>query len=231
MDTFRCRFAVLCGVLAVLVGYQPALAASADQASQSARDILNVGEPGPRAIGLTIRTDTPEGQPLKAGDSVVLHVKASRECYIAAIYISAHGDAVILFPNDKTPDNFVKPDKEYTLFGKDSGISLKVGDKMKQGHIVFFASSQPFNTNPLKAVDGKACVTVAPRADEDIRVLKSKIDTLAKDEGFNKIVLQLKAEGAKGNSFNLMGLPSSVSSDKPEGITGVQGLKGEDVKR
>lgn len=230
MGNIVCRFVVIFGLLAWVLGSPAGAAPAKESASAGAHQLLDIGKPGPRAIRLDIRTDTPDGQPLKAGDSVVLHVNASHECYITAIYISAAGDAVILFPNTKTPDNRIEPEKEYTLFGGDSGIKLKVGDTMKEGRIVFFASPRPLNLSPLKPADGQACISIARGATEDVRVLKQKIEALAREKGFARKVLQLKAHGSKGTSLNLMGLPSTVRSDKPEGVTGVQGFKDEEAK-
>ncbi len=161
----------------------------------------------------------------------MLHMKASHEAYIVAIYVSSKGDAVVLFPNGQTPDNRIIPEKEYTLFGEGSGIKLKVSDKMKEGQIVFFASSTPFKLAPLKPREGQACIKIAGSAAKELGVLKQRIEKLASDKGFNRIVLQLRAEGGEGVSLNLMGLPTSVTSDKPEGITGVQGEKPQDIKQ
>jgi hypothetical protein len=208
-----------------------AFATAKEEAPKGAQELLSIGKPGAHAIDLTIRTDQPERQPLKAGDSIVLHVKAVREAYVTAIYVSSGGDAVVLFPNSKTPDNRVLPEKEYTLFGEGSGITLKVSDKMKEGQIVFFASSTPFSLAPLKTHEGQACIHIAGSAAKDLGVLKRKIQTLAQDKGFSRTVLQLRAKGGEGVSLNLMGLPTSVTSDKPEGITGVQGAKPQDIKQ
>jgi hypothetical protein len=230
MGKTLCRFVVITCAVVGLIGSDTSVVRAKKQAPQGAQGLLSIGKAGPNAIDLKIRTDKPEGQPLEAGDSVVLHVRASRECYITAIYVSAKGDAVVLFPNSKTPGNLIKPEQEYTLFGESSGIKLKVSDTMKEGRIVFFASAAPLSLVPLKAAQGQACISIEHTAAEEIGTLKQKIEVLAKDEGFNRIVLQLKARGTKGGSLNLMGLPSSVGSDKPEDITGVQGVKDQDAK-
>jgi hypothetical protein len=231
MGKTLCRFVVIVCVVVGLIGSDSSVVLAKKQAPQGAQGLLSIGKAGPNAIDLKIRTDKPEGQPLNAGDSVVLHVRASRECYLTAIYVSAKGDAVVLFPNSKTPDNLIKPEKEYTLFGESSGIKLRISDTMKEGRIVFFASATPLSLAPLKAPQGQACIAIDSAAGEEIATLKEKIEVLAKDDGFNRIVLQLKARGAKGGSLNLMGLPSSVGSDKPEDITGVQGVRDQAPKQ
>ncbi len=231
MGRILCRSVVLLSVLIGLTWIHYTLATAKEQAPEGAQKLLSIGKAGPHAIDLKIRTDQPEGQPLKAGDSIVLHVKASREAYVTAIYVSSSGDAVVLFPNSQTPDNHVMPEKEYTLFGEGSGIKLKVSDKMKEGQIVFFAASTPFGLAPLKTHEGQACIRIEGSAEKELGVLKEKIEALSRDKGFNRIVLQLRAGSGEGVSLNLMGLPTSVTSDKPEGITGVQGVKPQDIKQ
>jgi hypothetical protein len=225
-----CRLVVLLSVCVGLTWVHSSSAMATEQPLKEAQEFLSIGKAGPQAIDLQIRTDHAEGQPLKAGDLIVLHVRASREAYIAAIYFSSTGDTVVLFPNKQTPDNHIMPGKEYSLFGEGSGIRLKVSDKMKEGQIVFFASSKPFNLSPLQVPEGQTCITIACSAEKERGVLKQQIEALAEDQGFNKVVLRLKTGGNEGVPLNLMGLPTTVTSDKPESITGVQGVKQQDIK-
>jgi hypothetical protein len=60
---------------------------------------------------------------------------------------------------------------------------------------------------------------------KDIDFLCGKLETLSKEEGFNRKVLALKDESGKKDALGLMGLPMDVKSGRPQSVTGVQGLK------
>jgi hypothetical protein len=204
--------------------------AAPERDSSGTESLMAVGNPGPKAIDLTIRTDKPEGYRFKPGDTLALHVRADRKAYLTAVYLSSRGDAVILFPNRKTQDNLILSHKDYSLFGESDPVKLRVSDTMKEGRIVFFVSSSPFSLDPLKMTADQPCVQIPASAHEQLDILKRKIEDMAKDEGFNRVLLSVKAGGSVGISLNLMGLPTAIKSEKPETVTGVQGVQSEPIE-
>jgi hypothetical protein len=204
--------------------------AGSEGTPQAAAELTTVGTPGPKAIQLKIWTDKPESHVFRAGDSIVLHVRADRRACIAVVYISSKGDAIVLFPNAQTPDNLILPGRDYTLFGDSAPIKLKISETMKEGRIVVFSSSSPLPLDSLGAVsESKPCIQIPSSAPDRLDALKGYLERASKDEGFNRVVLALKGGGAAGLSLKLMGLPTAVKSEKPETVTGVQGLRPEKI--
>jgi hypothetical protein len=205
--------------------------AQGGQGPAQATDLSGIGSIGPKAIPLKVWTDNPEGTPVKPGDAIVVHLQTGEKAYLTAIYLSGAGNAIILIPNAQAPESLLLPNTEYTLFGEDSHLKLTVDKKMKEGKIVFYVSPVPFSLGEFKLEPGKACVMMAPDAKDRLDLLQSKIEAMAKDEGFNRTVLSLKANGEKGMSLNLMGIPAAIKSETPETMTGVQGVKPREVPK
>jgi hypothetical protein len=225
MNTPLCR---RIAILATVVGFafltlSPARGATTDLPEDVAA-LLNIGKAGPKAITLNVCTDKPEDYAFRKGEPLVLNLKTSEQAYLSAIYISSAGDAVILLPNSENPTGSITADKELKLFGSDSGIAVKIGDKMKGGQIVFYAASTPLKLEPLKAAQGQPFLQISHEDKKDLKLLGEKLEGLAKDEGFNRVVMRLNI------GLNLMGLPTAVKSEKPETITGVQGALPEKDK-
>ena len=224
MNISLARVFIVCSLVVGLLAFCPVVgpAAAADDA-HPVQKWLSIGQPGTKAIELTVWAESPEGKEIKAGDPVVIHLKSAKKGYVTALYVSPMGDTTVLFPNKANPNNLVESGKQYTLFKPDSGVKLALGDQTKDARIVFYASDKPLDLAPLKIAEGESWLSVPMTAKQDMDVLVKKIEALTKDEGFNKQVLALKSGGKKGVS--LMGLPVNVKSSKPEGIAGVQGAK------
>ncbi|MBM4328342.1 MAG: DUF4384 domain-containing protein [Deltaproteobacteria bacterium] len=224
MNTLMRRILVLCPLVVGLLAFCPAmdLAAATDD-SHPVQKWLSIGQPGPKAIELTVWAERPDGKEVKTGDPVVVHLKAARKAYVTALYVSPTGDTTVLFPNKSNPNNLVEPEKQYTLFKPETDVNLVLSDQTKDARIVFFASDKPLDLAPLKMAEGDNWLSVPMTAKQEMEVLVKKIEAFTKDEGFNKQVLALKSGGKKG--LGLMGLPVNVKSSRPEGIAGVQGAK------
>ncbi len=188
--------------------------------------LLSVGRIGDNPVELKVRTNKPEDQKFTPGDNVVIHLSTDRDAYVTAVYISAKGDGIVLFPNSESPDNLVKAGEEVTLFGSSSGIRLKVSPKTEGSKIVFFASARPLDPEPLKASAATGCIFIPAAAEKEIDILTKKVASLSQDSSFNRVILSLTTASEKGVSLNLMGLPVNVKSDKPETVVGVQGVRG-----
>ncbi len=213
---------ILVVLLSLAVAAQAAVKEGGKESASSA--LLTLGDVGKDSIGFKVWTDKPEGEPYLPDEPIVIHLTAKAKAYVTAVYVSSSGDAMILFPNKETSANEVLPDKQYTLFGKDSNIQIKAGDKTKAARIVFYVSPGPVDLAPLDVPKGMPCIVVRHDAVKEMKILTDKIKDMAKQKGFNRVVLGLKA-GAEEDGLKLMGLPVGVKTSKPESITGVQGAK------
>ncbi|MFH0823552.1 MAG: DUF4384 domain-containing protein [Pseudomonadota bacterium] len=214
-------------LMAGLLLFCPVLAIGAqDDAATSGKKLPIIGPIGPKAVDLHVWTNKPKTGKFQPGEAVFLHAKSAGKAFVTALYLSGKGDVTVLFPNKENANSELVPGREYTLVGPDSTIKINAGAESGQDKIVVYASSLPFALDPLKIAEGQACLSIPSAASDQMTLLKEKLLTMSKDEGFNyKIV----AFGA-APSLNLMGLPSSVQSAVPESVAGVQG-RTEDIKK
>jgi hypothetical protein len=221
-------FNIVCCSMAIvgLILLGAGLGTAADNKPAAAADqLLSVGKIGPNPIDLKIGIEKPPADKASAAVSPVVKLAVSRKAYVTAIYISSNGDATILLPNKETPDNLFLHGKEYTLFGAESKIKLTADEKQKKSKIVFYASPNPLKLDPLSVPEGQDFITIPNSSLKDIDFLCGKLETLSKEEGFNRKVLALKDESGKKDALGLMGLPMDVKSGRPQSVTGVQGIK------
>lgn len=200
------------------------------QAETIVQRLSSAGAVGPNAIQLSVRTNRPKEATFREGEFIAFHVKTSRKAYIAAIYISSVGDAIVLYPNSETPAGLMLPGKEYTLFGSDSRLKLKVSKKIKEGKIFFFAFSKPLDFHPLKIAEGRICLWVPRSSAKEQDILTKKVEQAAQWEGFNRKVVTVKGAGETGVSLRMMGLPDAEESEDPGTTTGAQGLR-DNIKK
>ena len=181
--------------------------------------LIEIGKIGPKAAKLEISTNMTGSSGIKAAEPITLKVKSAEKVYLTVVYVSSTGDAYVLFPNRETAANMLDPGKEYTIFSDKSAVKLTLGDKLKTARIAFDASSKPVDLAPLKLESGKPCIVVRHSAKEELGILRKKIEAMAQDETFNRVVVAL----ATGSGIRLMGLPSGAASSAPEGVAGVAG--------
>jgi hypothetical protein len=121
-----------------------------------------------------------------------------------------------------------------TLLGDDSAIRLSLGKKIPQAGLVFCVSSKPFELGTLKPKGDEAGVTL--RSAAEVQALKGILQAMAKDPGFNRLVLPFDERGAYGFEAVLTlspaptapktrGLPGAEDSEKPGTVTGTQGVQ------
>ncbi len=203
--------------LALLSGGPGFAASECNPAGDSG--LIEIGKIGPKASKLEISTNMTGSNGIKAGEPITLRVKSAEKVYLTVVYVSSTGDAYVLFPNRESAANMLDPGKEYTIFSDKSAVKLTLGDKLKTAKIAFYASSKPVDLAPLKLESGKACIVVPHSAKEELGILLKKIEAMAQDEAFNRVVVAL----ATGSGIRLMGLPSGAASSAPEGVAGVAG--------
>ncbi|MFC1835093.1 DUF4384 domain-containing protein [Thermodesulfobacteriota bacterium] len=194
-------------------------------AAEKNRALLQVGNPGPKAVGLKVWTADSSGQAAAPGDTIPLHMKASAKAYVTALYVSTGGNVLVLFPNKENSDNLVQPGKDYTLFGKGSAIKLTVSPDKPEPKIVFYVSEKPLPLDGLEIPAGQACINISAKDTGKLGALKRELEKASKQPTFNRVIATLKTADKDGMNFRFMGLPEPVTSDKPSSITGVHGLK------
>lgn len=226
---FAGRYVVIFLVLMLCTGMGAQAIAREAEVAEKVPQLLRVGDVGNDAIGIKIWTAKPENVPYRPNDPIIIHLKAETKAYVTAIYVSSMGDAMVLFPNKESTTNEVVPGKEYTLFGEGSNIQIKATEKTKKARIVFYVTSQPVDLAPLKILEGQPCIVIPRQSTAEMEVLTKKLETMAKQKGFNRVVLGLKTGAREEEGLKLMGLPVGVKTTRPESITGVQGLQ-EKVK-
>jgi len=199
------------------------------QTAPAIGELAQIGNVGPQAIPLKVWTNHPPGAPLKPGDSVEVHLQVGKKAYLTALFLSGGGNTIVLFPNAQLPETVLLPDKEYILFGEDSGVKLTVDPQMQAGEMVFYVSSTPVVFNDLKPEPGKVCTIIPPASTDKRELLRSKLEAMAKDEGFNRTTLSLRVAKGTETSLRTMGLPTAIKSEAPTSLTGVQGIKPKEV--
>jgi len=197
-------------------------------------DLNAIGQPGPQAIKFKIWTNKEEGEAFRSGDRAIIFLTAEHQAYVTVLSTSSDGAVTLVLPNSLMQDNMVQPNKLYALFGDDAPVRLTTGKKSGRNQLVLFVSSKPFVPAPLVIPKAARWLTVKGDAGNDMEILREKLSTLAKDEGFNKATLLLPGEAGENLEIKLTevprsplkkGIPGGLESSVPETLTGSPGLK------
>jgi len=204
------------------------------QEETAADALLFLGTAGPNAIPLQISTGKDRSDTFRLGETISLNLRASRQCYVIAVILSADGDASIILPTGESPDNRILPDKEYTLLGASSRVKLTADESLRGAKIIVLAFSRPFKPGPLRVAAGERMISVPRLRGERMRILKEKIEDLSRDDGFNREIFFVKPVGDSAVSLAPIGMlerekgVEPTKSSKPGGLTGGQGIKSEE---
>lgn len=205
---------------------------------QPVQELLSIGEPGPKKIGLQVWGDPESANDLREGDRLSFTLQAEDDGYITIVALMADGTATILFPNAKQPDNSIKGDAVSTVFGDDSPVQLELGTRGSGSWIVFYVTSEKMAVDWSRMGEGGQWVKISPTAAEERRGdLRQVLAGLAKSERFNRLVLPI--ETAPGQGFELKPMesaptsgkkplkrmPGSVDTKRPGTTTGTQGIR------
>jgi hypothetical protein len=222
-------FASACLILLAISG--PTFGADQASSVKESERLLTVGAIGPAAIDLAVWTNQPSAHKFKAGDRVIIYFKADRDCYVTALNVSTQGDVSVLFPTREHPDNFVKAGDQYSLFGDDSSVRLVMGKGIPEVKMVFYVTSQRVALDPLKIPEDKPVLQIPGRDKESMLIIADKLEKASLVQGFNRLIVDIKSENEEGPGLKLMGplksVPSDAKSERPESLTGVQGVKPE----
>ena len=119
----------------------------------------------------------------KAGDKLVLSVKASRDAYITVLDVGTSGKVHVVFPNEFQQDNFIKVGQVVQIPGHNAGFDFLVGGPTGNELLKVFASE-----NPAPLFDP---VNLLPTG--LFKTHTAKADTVAKD-----LVITLREQHAQG---------------------------------
>jgi hypothetical protein len=175
---------------------------------------------GPKAMDINVSADT-----VDKNGPVSIKLTSKERAYITAIYISPEGDAVVVFPNRKTPDNLAAPGKDCTIVGPDTGLKIGFSQSQNKGKILVLVSASPISLDPLKPAGEEDFITISSDDSKNLEMLTSKLAAISKDERFNLKVITPDKLSKPGQGDSLMGLPAGVASSHPESVAGVQGMK------
>jgi hypothetical protein len=189
-----------------------------------------IGKIGPDAIALDAQMVRLPKKNSDQGEPVALKLKVAKEAYATILYHSSKGDVTVLLPNVETPNNLLKPEKEYTFFGLDSNIRLTLGTKRANTKIICYVSTKPIKLSLSKLPTGHVFLTIPRTSTGEMDDLKKQIAEVAATKGFNRRVLSMEGPEAANVDLKMMGIPKAIKSKKPGTVTGVQGLK-EDVEK
>jgi hypothetical protein len=157
---------------------------------------------------------------------VSVKLTQAESAYITAIYISPEGDAVVVFPNRKTPDNLAAG-KDCTIVSADSGLKIGFSQSQDKGKILVYVSANPTSLDPLKPLGEEDFITISRDDSTNLEMLANKLAAISKDERFNLKVITPDKLSKPGQGDSLMGLPAGVASSHTESVAGVQGIKGK----
>jgi|WetSurSiteA1Bulk_404760.scaffolds.fasta_scaffold16033_2 hypothetical protein len=228
--TFRLVLFLLAPCLAIAC----VAVASAGASDTVSGELASIGEPGPDAIKFRIWTNKEEHEAFQPGDRAIIHLSAERQAYATMFAVSSEGHVTLLFPNKLMQDNIIEPNKLYTLFGDDSQVHMTAGERTSKGKIVIYLSTTPFVPDPLRIPENGVWLTIYGQAQKEMGILKDKLQSLAKAEGFNRATVPLP--GGKGGDLEIQlkevstqgarkALPGTIESSIPETVTGSAGLK------
>lgn len=228
-----------CGYLCAVLGYIGCIGVSGHCSAevQSIQELLTTTQPGPHAIPIKVWSEKKRRDSFREGERIVIAFQAAQPAYVMILACSSSGDVAVLFPNKDRSDNFVGQEKIYTLFGDDSTLRLSVGGEYEHGGLVLCASAKPFTLNALKGLEHQQRVTIPANALEQMETLRSTIQAMAKEAGFNRVFVPVSGDKKENHEVVVSlspdqakpvrpkGLPASVESSEPEVITGSAGFK------
>jgi len=73
---------------------------------------------------IAIAADAPRRY--RIGDSIVINVRATRDCYVTLLHLGTSGRLTVLFPNAHQPDNFVQAQRLCAIPESGSGFQFRL---------------------------------------------------------------------------------------------------------
>ncbi len=236
----RNAFGSLALFAAFFASFNSLVLASSSEWEGMAKEWVSIAQPGPRAIRFQIWTNKDEGKAFHPGDRLIINVRAEQQAYVTMLTVSSAGVITVVLPNKLVQDTMIQPNKVYTLFGDDFPVRLTVGDRSGKESIVLYLSATPLVLDPLQIPEGSAWLTLTGEARKEISILREKLRTIAKEEGFNVATGSLHGERGEDlqikltevpDRFGDKGFPGGQESTIPETLTGSAGFKPPEDKQ
>jgi hypothetical protein len=197
--------------------------------------VLSASDPGPEKIGLQVWSDLSSGEAPTEGDRLIITLQAADDGYLTIIGALSDGTTMVLFPNEKQPNNAIYANITYTFFGDDSPAHLRFGGSVAASRLLFFINSKQVALDWSKINNGKRLVRIPPTSVDEIKILTDAIAAISKDDKFNRIELPIGTDG-KGRDFELIQpaepsgkrppkhVPGTLETKRPGTVTGTQGV-------
>jgi hypothetical protein len=211
---------------ALLVLFLAPISWATGGAAELGKKLESAGVIGPKSIDVRVSTDISGNEKADKNAPVSVKLTQAESAYITAIYISPEGDAVVVFPNRKTPDNLAAG-KDCTIVSADSGLKIGFSQSQDKGKILVYVSANPTSLDPLKPLGEEDFITISRDDSTNLEMLANKLAAISKDERFNLKVITPDKLSKPGQGDSLMGLPAGVASSHTESVAGVQGIKGK----
>ncbi|HUK22371.1 MAG TPA: DUF4384 domain-containing protein [Gemmatimonadales bacterium] len=113
---------------------------------------LTVVAPGPRAVSMPRRSDTPPikvwinpDHDLASGDRVRVGIHPAEDGYVVVLHADPSGRVRILFPLDPSMDNFVSGDKDLEIRGPGDREAFSIAGQSGQGVVLAAWSASQFS--------------------------------------------------------------------------------------
>ncbi len=212
----------------VFVVTLPRVAPWASEIPSKTENMLSgIGNPGPKAIELEIKTRKPYSNDNGKDERISVQLTPSAPAFVVVAYVSPEGDVTIVFPNKKIADNLLEPGRDYTIVSPECGIRLGFTPLASKGMIVVYVSSKPFDLNGLIAPEGQDFIKIPHDDIKALNELLTLIEAASKDESFSRKIITPDDLARIGEGFGLMGAPRGIQSSEPESVAGVQGARQE----
>jgi hypothetical protein len=208
--------------------------AASSESKNASGDLAAIGEPSSQAVKFKVWTNKEEGEAFRPGDRAIIFLSADKEAHLTILSMSSDGRVTVVLPNKLMQDNMIQPNKLYALFGDDCPVRLNTAERSNGERLVIYLSNTPLALAPLKVPEGSNCLTIGPDSGKDMQILKQKLQTISKENGFNRTTLLLPGEAGDNMGIKLAevsqqakkkALPGGVESSVPETLTGSAGLK------
>ncbi len=202
--------------------------------SDIADKIASIGEPGPKAIKFILGSNKSQGEPFQPGDRAIIFLTTDQRAYLTILAIASDGSVSIALPNKLIQKSLIQPNKTYALFGEDSPVSLKIGEKPSKGKLVLYLSRTPLVLNPLQVPADRKWLVIPGNDRKSTSLLKEKLESIAQDEEFNRATILFRGEAGKNLDVRLTetvsdlagkAIPGGIESTPPETLAGGSGLK------
>ncbi|MBI5250723.1 MAG: DUF4384 domain-containing protein [Desulfomonile tiedjei] len=195
--------------------------------------LLSIGEVSTTGMKIDVKPENSPGQAIREGDRLRIDFTPDRKGYLTVLNVSSDGRVSILFPNRRERNSLVTPDKTYTLVGGSSQTQAIVEGASEKGGTVFYLSPKPL---PLRSIASGRLLDSIPW--KRIRNLAQELRSLAKLQGFSRMMLPLQAGLGKTYDIKFVSEVEPASprtsrpklmgpkvSEPPESLTGAAGIK------